>query len=297
VRPDHSYSTTIGRSNCRGGCCWCGENRTVYVWVGWTTRFFDPRSATFWAFLGEVGLVLLLVQAGLAMDLHVLQQVGMRAMVMPTIVDNVTAALASYGPLVRSDQCRYCPKCVAAVWCPRHSVGSTHCGHCHYRQHYRPGRLVAAPGLYRERRQRQRHLRRWNIKAAAFAVPIVGALAWLLFVGGGIALYRHAETARRSMNNEPCYSIFAGFRPKSPTTRQSRIITTGGICTTDTKHAQRTVATKITKQRKLAHVMLLLVALLTSTNYSRSSHLLGSFSSRSELVPTRWRQGWRWINN
>jgi hypothetical protein len=136
--------TTIGRSNCLGGCCWCGGPHGLGLGRMDDEAFRYPLGNIL-GILGEVGLVLLFVQAGLAMDLHVLQQVGMRAIVIswhcsdrscrpslvpswPTRVDIFTAALASHGLLVRSDQCRYCPKCVAAVWCHRHSVGSTHCG-------------------------------------------------------------------------------------------------------------------------------------------------------------------------
>jgi Kef-type K+ transport system membrane component KefB len=50
--------------------------------------------------VGEVGLVMLLVQAGLPMDLHELQQVGMRAMVMALLGSDRSCrpSLAPSGP-------------------------------------------------------------------------------------------------------------------------------------------------------------------------------------------------------
>jgi hypothetical protein len=72
VRPDHSHITTIvGRSNCRGN-----------LGLGWMDDAAFRFPVGILGIVGEVGLVLLLVHAGLAMDLPVLQQVGMRVMVM-----------------------------------------------------------------------------------------------------------------------------------------------------------------------------------------------------------------------
>jgi hypothetical protein len=136
--------------------CWC-RDRTVWVWAGWSTLILS--------ILGEVGLVLLLVQAGLAMDLHVLQQVGNaghgHGAARIGLADHQLATFWStrywaltpsrlpwpWAALVRVDQYRlygfervvvmWRPRHFVGVWRPRHPVGSTR-----RRRHYHKASFV-----------------------------------------------------------------------------------------------------------------------------------------------------------
>jgi Kef-type K+ transport system membrane component KefB len=239
--------------------------------------------------LGEVGLVLLLVQAGLAMDLLVLQHVGMRAMVMallgsvlPTVigtvlaysvlgVDSFTAALAvgcSFGPTSAGIALNVLQPC---------GVLATPLG-----------QLIVAIAIIDDiialvvlslLQVLTANDDGGGVKVAAIAVPIVSALAWL-FVGGGIALYVMPKLlARLDHLEQRTMSVCRRFVKMSHGTNHhvdddTTVKNTGGV-TTDMTSARELPQQQ--QQRKLAHVVLLLVTLLPGTYYSRSSHLLGAF--------------------
>jgi Kef-type K+ transport system membrane component KefB len=210
VRPDHCILPPLVGQIAVGMLVW-GPHGLGLGWMD-DAAFRFPLGIL--GILGEVGLVLLLVQAGLAMDLHVLQQVGMRAMVMallgsvlPTIigtvlaysvlgVDNVTAALAvgcSFGPTSAGIALNVLQPC---------GVLATPLG-----------QLIVAIAIIDDiialvvlslLQALTAKDDGSGVKAAAIAVPIVSALAWLWVAALPCTSCRNYSRNWIIGNNEPC---------------------------------------------------------------------------------------------
>jgi Kef-type K+ transport system membrane component KefB len=256
-----------------------------FNWID--TAFLAPLSI-----LGEVGLVLLLCQAGLNMDIKVLQQVGPRAMVMallgsilPTMIgtllaytvlldgrttddNNITAALAvgcSFGPTSAGIALNVLQPC---------GVLATPLG-----------QLIVAIAIIDDIialvvLSQLKALTTTNndtVAVAAIVVPIGSALAWL-FVGGGIALYVMPRLLVPLEQMEQ--SLLVMFdRSKQHKHKPDGIIDNDATTTTTTKNREQSL--------RMVHVVLLMVVLLPATYYSQSSHLLGSFLAGLSLCHQR----------
>lgn len=217
-----------------------------------------------WVLLGNLGLVLLIAQAGLEMDLVVLKKIGLRGIII-AVVGSVLpislgmllswAALNQTGSTVIAMGCCFGPTSAG--------IAINVLGQCGVLE--RPvGQLVLAAAIVDDilallvLSQLQALTTQGDVNTTDIVVPIISAFAWL-FVGGGLALVAAPvlfEKFFQMTRSELCDRFIDRFRLDQRTTRNE-------------KEERTTLA--------LGTLLLLIFLLLPATTYSRASYLLGAF--------------------
>ena len=236
-----------------------------------------------WPLLGELGLVLMLCQAGLEMDLQVLQAVGPRgafmALVGSILPSSIGFLLARFALELPTDA-------ALAVGC---SFGPTSAGialnvlqHCGGILKTPLGQLIVAIAIVDDiialvvlsQLQALTGMEEGDsISADSIAIPIVSALLWL-FLGGAIALYVMPRILRTLTSVEESVMITLSSPSKNESKGSlSSIDNINDTADSEEKSPQSTLPPSI----HLAHIIVLLFALLPATYYSQASHLLGAF--------------------
>lgn len=231
-----------------------------------------------WPLLGELGLVLMLCQAGLEMDLEVLQAVGPRgacmALVGSLLPSSIGFLLARFALELPTDA-------ALAVGC---SFGPTSAGialnvlqQCGGILKTPLGQLIVAIAIVDDiialvvLSQLQALTGTGegdSISATVIVIPIVSALLWL-FLGGAIALYVMPRILQTSASVEECVMTLSCPSKKESKGSSNNITTDNN----EEEYSQSTLPPSI----HLAHIIVLLFALLPATYYSQASHLLGAF--------------------
>ena len=222
-----------------------------------------------WPLLGELGLVLMLCQAGLEMDFEVLQAVGPRGAFM-ALVGSILPS--SIGFLLAHFVLDLSPTAALAVGC---SFGPTSAGialnvlqQCDNVLRTPLGQLIVAIAIVDDiialvvLSQLQALLTTTEdsaVSAASIAIPIVSALLWL-FLGGAVALYAMPRILQWLTSVEE--SIFVKLSSNNSSGSQGKANSEGRATP---------------KSIHVAHIIVLLFALLPATYYSQASHLLGAF--------------------
>jgi Kef-type K+ transport system membrane component KefB len=236
-------------------------------------------STTNWPLLGELGLVLLLCQAGLEMDFDVLKQVGPRgafmALVGSLLPTSIGFGLAYWvlGVSVES---------ALAVGC---SFGPTSAGIA--LNVLQPcgvlktalGQLIVAIAIVDDIialvvLSQLQALTAETVSASAIAVPIVSALLWL-FVGGAVALYVMPKLLTQlTRMEEKLWLDNNHHKTRDNNTPPTTVSSDDGEGEETLSKAE---STSFLNTLTLSHITILLFALLPATYYSKASHLLGAF--------------------
>jgi Kef-type K+ transport system membrane component KefB len=220
-----------------------------------------------WPYLGEVGLVLLLCQAGLEMDFDVLRQVGPRGAVMALVGSILPTSL---GFLLAYMVLDLPPESALALGC---SFGPTSAGIALNVLHpcgvlkTALGQLIVAIAIVDDIialvvLSQLQALTAETLSAAAIAIPIVSALLWL-FGGGAVALYIMPKILTCLSDVEEKVLDLSSNKRETSDTNSDEVVEIDD--------------NSLTSTLDLAHIIILLFALLPATYYSKASPLLGAF--------------------
>lgn len=217
-----------------------------------------------WVLLGNLGLVLLIAQAGLEMDLDILKKIGVRGFVIAVVGSILPislgmllswAALDQKGSTVIAMGCCFGPTSAG--------IAINVLGQCGVLE--RPvGQLVLAAAIVDDilallvLSQLQALTTQGDVNTTDIVVPIISAFVWL-FVGGGLALVAAPvlfEKFFELTRSKVCSRFIDLFRLDQQTTQ-------------DVKGNRATLA--------LGTMLVLIFLLLPATTYSRVSYLLGAF--------------------
>lgn len=229
---------------------------------GWDWVPMDPES---WVLLGNLGLVLLITQAGLEMDLEILNKIGVRGFVIAVIGSILPISL---GMLLSWAVLNQSGTTVVAMGCcfgpTSAGIAINVLGKCHVLE--APlGQLIVAAAIVDDilallvLSQLQALVApEGDVSVPDIAVPIVSAFAWL-FVGGALALFAAPKCIRYLFR---CTQSSLG----------SRIIQLFRI---DPHHQPD--ENRDNMGFSVVAVLGLLACLLPATNASQASYLLGAF--------------------
>ena len=235
--------------------------------------FLGTNSNNCYPNLGEIGLVLMLCQAGLEMDFDILKAVGLRGSVMALIGSLLPSTI---GFLLAYLVLELNPTSALAVGC---SFGPTSAGialnvlqPCNVLKSPL-GQLIVAIAIVDDiialvvlsQLKALTGDSDTTTNASAVVIPIISALLWL-FVGGAIALYVMPRILEKLSNYEA--SLVSKWN-------ENKSQTTAGEETKDIIYDSKSISTS--SSFHLAHVVVLLFVLLPATYYTEASHLLGAF--------------------
>jgi Kef-type K+ transport system membrane component KefB len=249
-------------------------------------KFVPNAMTTAFPILGELGLVLMLCKAGLEMDLPVLQAVGLRGTFMALIGSMLPTSigfLLSYFVLNLSVESSL------AVGC---SFGPTSAGialnvlePCGVLR-TPVGQLIVAIAIVDDIialvvLSQLRALTAEEISVSAIAIPIVSSLLWL-FMGGAVALYGmpvvwNQVTAMEQKLLGDFFQQQEGKTPEPNTMHTTKEEEDESACDVLVSSSEAPFPSHNNHALQLAHIVILLFALLPATYYSESSHLLGAF--------------------
>jgi Kef-type K+ transport system membrane component KefB len=228
-----------------------------------------------WQILGEIGLVLLLCQAGLEMDFETLKAIGPRGVVMAIVGSILPMSIGftlSYTILNLEFESAIAAGC---------SFGPTSAGiamnvldQCGVLKS-QVGQLIVAIAIIDDifalvvLSQLRALTGGQAITAASIAIPISSAILWLV-VGGMVALYVMPTILEKLQALERKLLLFGNIKK-------------GGDENEDADDDDNVEDTAVANENKyqssssLWHVGILLFALLPATFYSEASYLLGAF--------------------
>ncbi|CAB9520765.1 Na(+)/H [Seminavis robusta] len=234
---------------------------------------FVPSSmVAAWPILGELGLVLMLCQAGLEMDFQVLRAVGPRGAFM-ALVGSILPTLIGF--LLSFYVLELPHESALAVGC---SFGPTSAGIA--LNVLQPcgilktalGQLIVAIAIVDDIialvvLSQLKALTADEISASAIAIPIVSALLWL-FAGGAVALYVMPIVLSKLTILER--NVLTRCASRDTSKQEDNSHHSANSQTQD--HYEKPMTSL-----QLTHIVILLFALLPATYYSQASHLLGAF--------------------
>jgi Kef-type K+ transport system membrane component KefB len=218
-----------------------------------------------WQILGEIGLILLICQAGLEMDFETLQAIGPRGGIM-AIVGSILPM--SIGFVLSYTVLNLELESAIAAGC---SFGPTSAGiamnvldQCGVLKS-QVGQLVVAIAIIDDIfalvvLSQLQALTGETITAASIAIPIVSAILWLV-VGGMVALYLMPTILEKLRDLER--KLFREIKGEDEND--------------DNDDDVKDTAETENQSASLWHVAILLFALLPATFYSEASYLLGAF--------------------
>lgn len=230
-----------------------------------------------WPIVGELGLVLMMCQAGLEMDFYILKAVGPRGALMALVGSILPTTI---GFLLAHFILNLSVEASLAVGC---SFGPTSAGvalnvlqPCHV-LNTPLGQLIVAIAIVDDiialvvLSQLQALTgsdgQNDTVSVASVVIPIVSALLWL-FIGGAVALFVMPTILSQLTNGEQF--IIQKFQTNIDSSSSSESTTNESTPVDDKNHDQYRTMT-------LMHIMILLFGLLPATYYSQASHLLGAF--------------------
>lgn len=261
-----------------------------------------------WPILGELGLVLMLCQAGLEMDLEVLQAVGPRGALMAlvgSILPSTIGFLIAYFALNLTIEsavalgCSFVPTSAGIALNVLQPCGVLKTA---------LGQLIVAISIVDDiialvvlsqlqalTSSSSDDENDSGVSAASIAIPIVSAFLWL-FAGGAVALYgmpkvlsqvtlvetklldssssSKDETKLEHTNtNTAIQSTNASPDEDNKSDERQQ----GRGCETSVDSSSTTPSSSFIDTLQFAHIIVLIFALLPATYYSKASHFLGAF--------------------
>jgi len=218
-----------------------------------------------WVLLGNLGLVLLITQAGLEMDLDILKTIGVRGCIMAFIGSLLPVSLGMFLSWIAFDQTGNTVIAMGCCFGPTSAgIAINVLGQCNILE--RPiGQLIVAAAIVDDilallvLSQLQALTGQGDVAIADIVVPIVSAFGWL-FGGGAVALYLAPKAFDR------CYILTR--------TETAKRIWKAFQLDPSGKNADEAT---FKEGLSLTMMMGLLFALLPATYYSRASYLLGAF--------------------
>ena len=219
-----------------------------------------------WVLLGNLGLVLLIVQAGLEMDLDILRKIGVRGCIMAFVGSVLPISL---GMLISWAAFKQTGSTVIAMGCcfgpTSAGIAINVLGQCNILD-LPIGQLIVAAAIVDDilallvLSQLQALSSQGDVVVADIVVPIVSAFCWL-FLGGATALFLAPPVFGKLHDVANTESVLRFLRPFQLDSSKA----------SDDPGFRGGLA--------LTVMMCLLFALLPATYYSRASYLLGAFLS------------------
>lgn len=230
---------------------------------GWD---FIPDPTSSWVLLGNLGLVLLIAQAGLEMDLGILEKIGVRGFIIATVGSILPISLGMLLSWAALDQPRTTVIAMGCCFGPTSAgIAINVLGQCKVLESPL-GQLIVAAAIVDDilallvlSQLKALTIETGEVAVADILVPIVSAISWL-FAGGAIALF----VAPKVINEIYTWT-------KTPLIKKLlRVFRTDRKRSRDDDKSDKT-------NFCLVSMVGLLICLLPATHWSQASYLLGAF--------------------
>lgn len=241
---------------------------------GWNWIPMDPSS---WVTLGNIGLILLITQAGLEMNLAILKKIGVRGFIIAlvgSILPISIGMLMSWAALHQKGSTAIAMGCCFGPTSAGIAINVL--GQCSVLESPL-GQLIVAAAIVDDilallvlSQLRALTSESGDIAVADIVVPIVSAFAWL-FVGGAIALF-----VMPKLIDQICKWTLSTF----PSQLLDILGLRNGAKVEEGEHHQ-------TMRLCLILLFALLVCLVPATHRSQASHLLGAFLAGLSLCQVK----------